>query len=402
MVHTAGFLKPWHHSRPFHRLPHPIHIHAVSQSVQPSPSPASSLCLSSQPQDFFWKTTGLPPASPCNCTDPSFTQIWPCCYLRCSVTPTASYTNSKLLRTAYRLLHGLAPTTSWVSPQTPIFAHSLSSIHADALAKSPQCHAFPSPLHLYTNGFLCLPRPSSSPFVPSFHQRLTPLGEWEISSKKQTKQNNKNNHFLLGPTLTLRAELVSPWLKSVWRRTHIWVLIRLNEKGCWNPLRMPVMGGQTFARQLLHLCWVPSWTYILHQAYSLMRLNFWDVSCLLFPGLPVSFLQKWPLWFWILTSSTRMQWTFDSYSFSWWDYFCFHLFYLLSSPLIKLKIHGIKQYLFFALNSFLLHKGMFLALGCGNANIPNAQLPQLHRLESYSLWTFLFKDSAPESFLLAS
>lgn len=69
-----------------------------------------------------------------------------------------------------------------------------------------------------------------------------------------------------------------------------------------------------------------------------------------------------------------------------------------SSPLIKLKIHGIRQYLLFAINSLLLHKGMFLALGCGNANIPNAQLSLLHRLKWYSLRTFLFKESAPESF----
>lgn len=69
-----------------------------------------------------------------------------------------------------------------------------------------------------------------------------------------------------------------------------------------------------------------------------------------------------------------------------------------SSPLIKLKIHNVKQYLLVALHSFPSRKGMFLALGCGNVNIPKAQSPQLHRLKYYCLRTFFFKESAPKSF----
>lgn len=79
----------------------------------------------------------------------------------------------------------------------------------------------------------CLTCPSTSPSVPSFHHRPSPLEE--LRGRLGMK-----NRLLLG--LTLGDGVVVSW-SAVLRRTHNWAPFGLNEKGCCDWLRMPAMEG---------------------------------------------------------------------------------------------------------------------------------------------------------------
>lgn len=134
-------------STPFLTLPSPTtpHIHAVSQSVQPSPTLASSLCLSSEPQHFwinYRAASSLPVRQPLLHSD------LPMLLLKLfsdSPQPPAQTPSLGL----HRILPGLASVTSWVSPQThPCSQPVLYSCWSTRKASTMSCFFFSfAPLH---------------------------------------------------------------------------------------------------------------------------------------------------------------------------------------------------------------------------------------------------------------